>query len=550
MEIDCFVPRYSQQFLANNLPAEARAGSRISGYWAIRNESDFVWENEEATGRLVALAVYLNDVHASTALPIVASTAPGDCASFSSTFALPDYVGPITIRVTLVHHNHAYFPSSSCDILTLTANPYAAEEAEIARTLAANYSYFLPTGGMVARNDGGRWPVFAKEAKGARVQTDCGGEFIDYLMGWGSALLGHGHPAVAAAVQKEISGGVTMSLPHIGEVETGRVVLAAFPHHQMVQFGKNGSDVCTLAVRMMRVHSGRRKVLFWGYHGWQDWFAARLGFAGTGVMEGPENLYGFVYGDRPALDAYLEQNASEVAGIIMEPGAAVLGPEGPIPEVDTEFLQHVRAVCDRYQLILAFDEIYTGFRHPQGSAEAATGVHPDITLLGKGLAAGYPLGALLTQRWLFESTAGRVMYGPTYKGERIALAACRATLIAIQEFDLPEQLNQFGLALRPAVLDLPGATELGLRWIGPPYRQMVILGAGTPLMRTWRRILLLQELLRRGVLSYKGLFLPSAAHGNEELLATVEAFRGALQIILQAGEGPSVVRFLEIPPPS
>jgi glutamate-1-semialdehyde aminotransferase len=353
---------------------------------------------------------------------------------------------------------------------------------------------------------------------------------------------------VVEAVGCEIGGGATMSLPHLAEVETGRAVLAAFPHHQMVQFGKNGSDVCTLAVRMMRTHTGRRKILFWGYHGWQDWFAARLGFEATGVTGDAADLHAFVYGDAPALLAYLEQWGDRIAGIIMEPGAAVLGIEGPIPEVDAVFLRAVREACTQHRILLAFDEIYTGFRHPGGSAQAAAGVSPDITLLGKGLAAGYPLGALLTQTWLFESTAGRVMYGPTYKGERIALAACRAALSVYRETDVPAQIHAFGTSLRIAVLSLPEASQLELRWEGPPYRQMAVIGAGASWLRAVRRTLLLQELLRRGVLSYKGLFLPSAAHGDRELDETVRAFRAALQVIVRAGNGPEAVRFLEIPP--
>jgi len=544
---------YAQEFLADNFPPSAGAGSRLSSYWMVRNSSGFSWDRDELNGRYVVLAVYLNDTYSLTALPANGPVAPGEFACFHATITLPLETGTLRLRAGLVHHNHAFFADHGAGSweteLTLYPNPYAAQEMEVANSLAANYSYFLPSGGMVTRRDGGRWPVFAREAKGARVQTEDGAEYIDYLMGWGSALLGHGHPRVVEAVGREIGGGATLSLPHMGEVETGKAVLAAFPNHKMIQFGKNGSDVCTLAVRMMRAHTGRRRILFWGYHGWQDWFAGRLGFGGTGVTMDLADLHAFEYGNIPRLRRYLDERGNEIAGIIMEPGAAVLGIDGPIPEVDGDFLRGVRDACNEHQILLAFDEIYTGFRHPGGSAQAATGVIPDITLLGKGLAAGYPLGALLTQKWLFESTAGRVMYGPTYKGERIALAACRAALSVYRETDVPAQLHAFGTALREAVLELPEASQLELRWAGPPYRQMAIVGAGSNWLRAIRRTLLLQELLRRGVLSYKGLFLPSAAHGPRELEETVAGFHGALQAVVQAGDAPEAVRFLEIPPP-
>src|SRR5262249_21713674 len=160
--------------------------------------------------------------------------------------------------------------------LTVTVRRRPAEDGATVRTATVAGRHgpwaYQPSGGVRRSRAGKAYPLYLSHAEGCRVRDLEGNEWIDYVVGWGSALLGYGHPAVAGAVAAH-AGGAILSLPHALEARVMEALAEAIPCAEMVLLGKNGSDACTAAIRAARLHTGRRKVLFSGYHGWQEWSA-------------------------------------------------------------------------------------------------------------------------------------------------------------------------------------------------------------------------------------------------------------------------------------
>ena len=311
-------------------------------------------------------------------------------------------------------------------------------------------------------------------------------------------------------------------------------------------FGKNGSDVCTAAVRIARMHTGRRRVLFSGYHGWQDWYAdaASPELAGPGAAR---TAFRFRFNDTEDFQKRVDEHKGEIAAVFLEPAAQVEGVDGPVRDADSRFLATVAATCRKHGILLIFDEIMTGFRHPGGSVQHATGISPDLTCLGKALTSGWPLSALLGRRETLAPTMGRIYYHPTFKGEAYSFAAALAVLAVYDREDVPGRVGAFGRRLMAAVTQVSHELSVAGSMIGQPYRMVFRFEEPDRERCTLKRTLLKQELLKRGVLTFRGFLLPSLAHGEEELALTLHAYREALGVVRDSDTDGSFARRLEMP---
>jgi glutamate-1-semialdehyde aminotransferase len=410
---------------------------------------------------------------------------------------------------------------------------------------ANNWGY-QPTEGVARGRDGRPYPLFLREARGCRVRDLEGNEWIDYVMGWGSALLGYAHPEVQAAVMPHLGSGAVLSLPHGLEMDLTSALLSRFPGSDAVLFGKNGSDVCTAAVRITRMHTGQRKVLFSGYHGWQDWYADVACPELAGPAAAPA-AFRFRLNDLADFQKRVDEHRGEVAAVVLEPAAQVEGVDGPVRDADAKFLSSVATTCRKHGILLVFDEIMTGFRYPGGSVQQATGVVPDLTCLGKALTSGWPLSALLGRREVLEGTMSRIYYHPTFKGEAYSFAAALAALDVYDREDVAGRVRAYGTHLMEEVTRL--SKELGVAgsMIGQPYRMVYRFEEPDRERCSLKRTLLKQELMKRGVLTFRGFLLPSLAHGEEELALTLNAYRAALGVVRDADTDGSFARRLEVP---
>jgi glutamate-1-semialdehyde 2,1-aminomutase len=226
-----------------------------------------------------------------------------------------------------------------------------ATSAALKISRRANAWFYWPSQGVHRSRDGHAYPLFIKRAKGCRITDPEGVEWIDYVMGWGSALLGYAHPEIEQAIGAELSSGAILSLPHELEMRVTAQLCDMIPCAETVLFGKNGSDVCTAAIRIARVHTGRRKVLFTGYHGWQDWYAEALEPAIAPAI-GTQTAYRFRPNDFDDFSALLAQHAGEVAAVILEPAAQVEGVDGLVADADRGFLAKLSKTCRDQGIVL------------------------------------------------------------------------------------------------------------------------------------------------------------------------------------------------------
>jgi glutamate-1-semialdehyde aminotransferase len=336
-----------------------------------------------------------------------------------------------------------------------------------------------------------------------------------------------------------------LTLPHMLEIKVTKMLCDMIPCAEMVLFGKHGSDVCTAAIRVARLHTGREKVLFSGYHGWHDWYAETLQPM-LKISSEPSKLFRFELNNLSSFRTLVKEHSGKIAAVILEPAAQAPTLEGPVCDADPAFLRHVAQICRQERCVLIFDEIITGFRHPRGSVQQATGVIPDLACLGKALSAGMPLSALVGRREIMQ-TSLQAAYMPTFRGEVYSLAAAVAALRIYQSRDVPGKIHDFGLALKNAINHLSRELNVQGEMIGVPFRMIYRFHESNELQRFLKRTLLQQELLQRGVITFQGYMLPSTAHGEMEMEQTISAFRGALMRVQEVSSEQAFVRYLDIP---
>jgi glutamate-1-semialdehyde aminotransferase len=541
---------YDVAWLEHNLPTSYRKGEHYQAYLRVENRGSRHWHAHHPEGRWVELAVYIGGaLHRTARIP--RDVAPGEEVLLGIPVAFPVDAedGRWTVTVSFVEQHVAWFHEKGMDPLVVDVRAEEPEQGALAEACAiarrANWGMWQPSGGITRSRTGRRYPMLIEQAKGCRVRDPEGNEWIDYVMAGGAAVLGYAHPEVQAAIARQLTSSAVVTLAHMLEIKVTEMLCDMIPCAEMVLFGKHGSDACTAAIRTARLHTGRSTVLYSGYHGWHDWYVETLQ-PQLHDPSAPSTLFEFQLNDASSFGALVEAHWGEIAAVILEPAAQATTLDGPPCDADPAFLQHVADVCREQGSVLIFDEIVTGFRHPAGSVQRATGVTPDLACLGKALSGGMPLSALVGRREIMQ-TAQYAAYMPTFRGEVYSLAAAVAALQIHQREDVPGAINQIGIALKEAINRL--SRDLGVRgeMIGVPFRMIYRFDEPDAQERVLMRTLLQQELLQRGVLTYKGFMLPSLAHGPMDVEQTVAAFRGALARVQEVAAQGAFVRHLEIP---
>jgi glutamate-1-semialdehyde 2,1-aminomutase len=283
----------------------------------------------------------------------------------------------------------------------------------------------------------GRPPLILEAGDGPRVRDANGRWYVDYIGAWGPAILGHAHPAVVAAVSEALAGGFALGATSPREIELGEAIQAAMPSLERLRFTSSGTEAAMSAIRLARGATGRDLVIKFGgaYHGHSD---AMLVEAGSGIatlgIPGSAGVPAAVaagtivvpINDLDAVRAALAEHRGNVAAVIVEPVAANVGVIPPAPG----FLEGLRDLCTTAGAILIFDEVITGFRVAQGGAQERYGVRPDLTVLGKIIGGGLPIGAYGGRRELMSLIApdGPVYQAGTLSGHPLTMAAGVVTL--------------------------------------------------------------------------------------------------------------------------
>ena len=383
-------------------------------------------------------------------------------------------------------------------------------------------------------------PKYLARGQGAHVWDVDGNEFIDYPMGLGPVTLGHGHPAVVAAVTRALQDGNAHSLMHPQEVvlaERLRPLIPCSRGDGMIRFGKNGSDATAACIRAARAKTGRTWVARHGYHGWQDWaIEATYGVRAKGVPAEVMALTSpFPYNDLAALERLLA--AKSHAAVIMEP--VNLTPPKP------GYLEGVRELATRYGAVLIFDEVITGFRYARGGAQEHFGVTPDLCAMGKGMANGVPLAVVAGKRE-FMLPFEDIFFSFTFGGETMGLLAAQAALDVMEREDYWGHIWRLGGRLQQGYRAL--AAEFALGTITdcqglPPWT--IVTFADTPRWAGLQlKTLFQQEMLRRGVLFSGSQFL-CLAHTDQDIDTTLAAYREAMRVVRTALDLHAVDAFIQ-----
>jgi glutamate-1-semialdehyde 2,1-aminomutase len=400
----------------------------------------------------------------------------------------------------------------------------AADVIERGRRVLASPSY---PGSIPVHHARGVYPFYAESVSGSRMRDAAGRDYLDWYMSGGAVALGHQHPAVVEAVRRQLDVGMNLTQPAVLEVDVAEQLCRLIPSAEQVAFGKNGTDVVGAAVRAARIATGRERVLVCGYHGFQDWSLAADG-PRPGIPAAYRELaLPYRFNDLESVVQLLDRHRGQVAAIVLEPIRYEL------PRA--EFLRGLRELADRHGAALVFDEIVTCFRTARGGVQETYGVRPDLTCVAKAIANGLPLAAVVgARRWMRHLADAH--FGMTYRWDGLALAAAQATLAVFEQSDVSGRLRQIGTALQQGFTE--SARRHGVDWslVGDPTMPWFRLQGGGRLQRRGAEDLFVQVCARLGVVVRMPRLLPSLAHTDADVAATLEVFDQAMHTARRAME--------------
>lgn len=398
----------------------------------------------------------------------------------------------------------------------------------------------------------GGTPLFMKSGRGSRIHDEDGNEYIDYCMSWGPLILGHADEDVTKAVIECAKHGTSFGTPNRHEVEIAEMVIERFPSIEKVRFVSSGTEAVMSAIRLARGYTGKDKFIkFDGcYHGHADHLlvAGGSGLATFGTPDSSGVTNGNVkdtivvpYNDLNLLEDVLKADHSEIAAVIMEPVPCNFGLIPP----GENYLADVRALCDKYGILLIFDEVINGFRLARGGAQEYFNVKADITTLGKIIGGGLPVGAYGASKEIMSKVApeGPVYQAGTLSGNPLAMAAGIAALKKLDSINAYKILNdkskKFASLIKPALEKYTGGVlALQMESIFAVYFTDMkkitnvddVRASDMKLFASFHK-----EMLQRGVYlspsGYEVGFL-STAHSDADLEKTAEALEDSLNSIM------------------
>lgn len=389
------------------------------------------------------------------------------------------------------------------------------------------------------RSVGGN-PKFIRKAKGAYLYDVDGNKYIDYVGSWGPMILGHGHPKVTQRLRKVAIDGTSFGAPNPYEIELANLIKKIFPSIEKIRMTNSGTEAVMGAIRVARAFTNRDKIIkFEGcYHGHADYLLVKAGSGaltfGVPTSAGvPEDFAKHTltakFNDLKNVETLFELN--EIAAVIIEP---VIGNSGCIlPKAG--FLEALRKLCTDYGAVLIFDEVMTGFRVGLGGAQEKFGIKPDLTVLGKVIGGGLPVGAFGGQGEIMDLLAplGPVYQAGTLSGNPLAMVAGIETLRLISKKGFFKQLEKTTQSLVEGLQK--AAEEVGVSVRIPSSGAMLSLffsdSSITDLDSAMQSNSEKFKKFFHGMLD-RGVYLPpspfeawfvSAAHGKNEIQKTIKA---------------------------
>lgn len=392
-----------------------------------------------------------------------------------------------------------------------------------------------------------QWPAYYIKAKGVEIIDLDGNKLIDMThMSVGACTLGYADPDVNKAVKRAVDEGTMSTLNAPEEVELANVLLKMHPWAHMVRYARTGGESMSIAVRIARAKSGKDTVAFCGYHGWHDWYLSTnlaseknldgihlSGLSPKGIPRGlADTAIPFHYNRIDELEAAIAKH--DIGVIVMEPMRH--------QEPKDNFLEKVREIATKNNIVLVFDEISSGFRMHMGGVHLKFGVIPDIAVLGKAISNGYPMAAIIGKREVMD-VAEESFISSTYWTERVGLVAALATIKKMKAVKLQAHLQKIGKQIEKGWILHAKKHGLNIATEGP--MSLVSLSFKYPNAQEIKT-LFTQEMLKRGFLAGLSVYV-SYAHKEAHVKKYLTAIDEVFGIIKDAIETDTVGMLLEGP---
>ena len=378
-------------------------------------------------------------------------------------------------------------------------------------------------GGMYGHQNAAAWPApfpqFLERGRGCRIWDVDGREYVDFMSSFGPIVLGHAHPAVEAAVQRQRALADCQNAPSARMVELAERLVTLVPHADWAMFAKNGTDATTVALSIARAATGRRKVLVarGAYHGSAPWCTPRPG--GT-TPEDRANLLGFVYNDLGSLEAAAAEAGPDLAAVLVSPFRhdARFDQE----ECQPAFARGVRELCDRMGAALILDDVRAGFRIHLGGSWEPLGVRPDLSAFSKAIANGEALAAVVGRDSLRDA-AREIFVTGSFWFSAVPMAAALATLEALEAERAIDRMVRAGAILRDGLARQARSHGLRITQSGPVQMPFLTFAGDVAAGTFDRANVFTGEAARRGVWlhPWHNWFM-SAAHGDADVRLALE----------------------------
>ncbi|NQY74275.1 MAG: aminotransferase class III-fold pyridoxal phosphate-dependent enzyme [Candidatus Margulisbacteria bacterium] len=393
-----------------------------------------------------------------------------------------------------------------------------------------------------------QWPAYYEKAKGCQIWDLDGKSYLDFShMSVGTCILGYADDDVNTAVIESIKKGSISTLNSWEEIAFAKELLGCHSWADQVRFSRTGGEACCIAIRIARAASGKEKVVFCGYHGWHDWYLSSNigdekqldkqllpGIDPKGVPEGLGNTtYPFQFGDINAVEKILHCHHEDVAAIIMEPVRET---------IDIQFLKEVKLLSQKYNVILIFDEITSGFRLNYGGAHKNFNVEPDMAIFGKAIGNGHPISAVIGKRKIMEA-AQETFISSTYWTERVGFSAGLATLKKMKSIEAQKMVVNHGKAIRKGLNEAAVRAGVKMKIMGiDPLLHVSFDYADGDVVQTF----FTQEMMEMGFLTGSAIY-PTSVYSDQQIKSFLMASEAAFSDIAKAIQQNTVLKRLKGP---
>ena len=341
--------------------------------------------------------------------------------------------------------------------------------------------------------------IYAKRGKGGRLWDIDDNEYIDYRLAYGPAILGYADSRVDDAARAGIEVGGVFALGTELEYEVAAKISAMVPAAELVRFSNSGTEAVMAALRIARAYTGKdgHIILEGGYHGlftevlWytevEDWKpqdgAPEVLPYGEGVPEIMKPLFHAVpLNDANAVEDVLKKNHKDIGAFLIEP---IMGNCCGL-SATAEYLAEVRALCDKYNVVLIVDEVKTGFRVAKGGVQELLGVESDICTFAKALGNGYPISVVAGREEIMRKVGDGVVHGGTFTAHSVALAAANKTLQILNETDALATIRNYGEDLQSGLSDILTTRGIEHSFVGHPSMMGLFFSEQAPVdYRDW-----------------------------------------------------------------